>query len=55
MSGERMPNRIVADPVTCTPDATIADVEDICTHYNSTGVPVTGPRQEAVGIVTNGI
>src|SRR5579862_4836319 len=32
---------MVTDPVTCAPDATLADVERLCGHYRISGVPVT--------------
>ena len=44
---------MITDPVTCGPDATIADVERLCGRYRISGVPVTGPDGVLVGIVTN--
>jgi IMP dehydrogenase len=44
---------MITNPVTCGPDATIADVEDMCRHYRISGVPVTGPDGKLLGIVTN--
>ncbi len=44
---------MITNPVTCTPDATIADVEDMCAHYRISGVPVTSPDGILLGIVTN--
>ena len=44
---------MVTDPVTCGPDATIADVERLCAHYRISGVPVTTDDGILVGIVTN--
>src|SRR5262245_38068457 len=44
---------MITNPVTCGPDATIADVEDMCRHYRISGVPVTGPDGVLLGIVTN--
>ena len=32
---------MVTDPVTCGPDATLADVERLCAQYRISGVPVT--------------
>jgi IMP dehydrogenase len=44
---------MITHPVTCGPDATIADVEELCSQFRISGVPVTTPDQTLVGIVTN--
>src|ERR1700745_4209685 len=44
---------MVTDPVTCGPDATLADVERLCGRYRISGVPVTSDDGVLVGIVTN--
>src|ERR1700734_3957148 len=44
---------MITDPVTCGPDATIADVDRLCGRYRISGVPVTGPDGILLGIVTN--
>lgn len=44
---------MVTNPVTCSPDDTLADVERLCATYRISGVPVTDPRGVLVGIVTN--
>ena len=44
---------MVTDPVTCGPEATLADVERLCAHYRISGVPVTTEDGTLVGIVTN--
>ena len=44
---------MVTDPVTCGPDATLADVERLCSHYRISGVPVTSDDGTLLGIVTN--
>jgi IMP dehydrogenase len=44
---------MITNPVTCGPDATIADVDGLCGRYRISGVPVTGPDGVLVGIVTN--
>src|SRR5262249_35168961 len=41
------------NPVTCSPDDTLADVEALCAHYRISGVPVTDADGVLVGIVTN--
>ena len=44
---------MVTDPVTCTPEDTIAHVDDLCARYRISGVPVTDPSGKLVGIITN--
>src|SRR5580658_8419773 len=44
---------MITHPVTCGPDATIADVDGLCGRYRISGVPVTSPDGVLLGIVTN--
>ena len=44
---------MITNPVTCGPDATVADVEQLCARYRISGVPVTGADGVLLGIVTN--
>ncbi|MEU4404375.1 IMP dehydrogenase [Streptosporangium sp. NPDC023963] len=44
---------MVTNPVTCSPDETLADVERLCATYRISGVPVTDETGVLVGIVTN--
>jgi IMP dehydrogenase len=44
---------MITNPVTCGPDATVADVEQLCARYRISGVPVTSPDGVLLGIVTN--
>ncbi len=44
---------MITDPVTCSPEATIADVDRLCAHYRISGVPVTSDDGVLLGIVTN--
>ncbi|GAA2864500.1 IMP dehydrogenase [Streptosporangium fragile] len=44
---------MVTNPVTCSPDDTLADVERLCATYRISGVPVTDASGVLVGIVTN--
>jgi IMP dehydrogenase len=44
---------MITDPVTCGPEATIADVDRLCAHYRISGVPVTSDDGTLLGIVTN--
>ena len=43
----------ITNPVTCSPDATLADVEELCARFRISGVPVTAEDGVLVGIVTN--
>src|SRR6266581_817950 len=46
---------MITNPVTCGPDATVADVEALCARYRISGVPVTGPvgvdREQALQLL----
>jgi IMP dehydrogenase len=44
---------MVTDPITCTPDATLAEVDALCARYRISGVPVTDADGALVGIITN--
>ncbi|GLX95667.1 IMP dehydrogenase [Herbidospora sp. NEAU-GS84] len=44
---------MVTNPVTCSPDDTLADVELLCATYRISGAPVTDAEGVLVGIVTN--
>src|ERR671912_1258787 len=44
---------MVTDPVTCSPDATLAEVDALCAKFRISGVPVTDAEGVLVGIVTN--
>ncbi len=44
---------MVTDPVTCKPDATLADVDALCARFRISGVPVTSDDGKLVGIITN--
>jgi len=44
---------MITDPVTCGPEATLEDVERLCSHYRISGVPVTSNDGILLGIVTN--
>jgi IMP dehydrogenase len=44
---------MVSSPVTCGPDATIADADALMAHYRISGVPVTDAKGILLGIVTN--
>src|SRR5919199_5491778 len=44
---------MVTDPVTCSPDDTLADVDALCAKFRISGVPVTEQDGHLVGIITN--
>src|ERR671922_347059 len=44
---------MVTDPVTCSPDDTLSEVDALCARYRISGVPVTDPDGTLVGIITN--
>ncbi len=44
---------MITNPVTCGPDATIAEVDELCAKYRISGVPVTSEDGTLRGIVTN--
>ncbi len=44
---------MVTDPVTCSPDDTLAEVDALCARFRVSGLPVTAPNGSLVGIITN--
>src|SRR6266540_1888503 len=44
---------MVSNPVTCSPDDTLGDVDAMCGRYRISGLPVTDATGTLVGIVTN--
>jgi IMP dehydrogenase len=44
---------MITNPVTCRPDATVAEIERLCARYRISGLPVTDERGILLGIVTN--
>ncbi|MBB5871554.1 IMP dehydrogenase [Allocatelliglobosispora scoriae] len=44
---------MITNPVTCSPDDTLRDVDALCARYRISGVPVTDAAGTLVGIVTN--
>ena len=44
---------MVTNPVTCSPENTLADVDRLCGRYRISGVPVVDGNNVLVGIVTN--
>ncbi|MFN6976579.1 MAG: IMP dehydrogenase [Gemmobacter sp.] len=50
---KRFESGIVYNPITLTPDQTLADAKRLMDRYNVTGFPVVDGRGHVVGIVTN--
>jgi IMP dehydrogenase len=50
---KRFESGIVYEPVTLTPDQTLADAKALASRYNITGFPVVDEAGRVVGIVTN--
>jgi IMP dehydrogenase len=44
---------MITNPVTCGPETTLAEVEELCARYRISGLPVTDDQGVLVGIVTN--
>ena len=44
---------MVTNPVTCSPNDTLVDVDNLCARYRISGVPVVDEAGVLVGIVTN--
>ena len=44
---------MVTNPITCSPEETIGEVDALCGRYRISGVPVVDAAGELVGIVTN--
>lgn len=50
---KRSESGMITNPVTITPDATVADVDDLCRRFRVSGVPVVEGEGTLVGIITN--
>ena len=44
---------MVTDPVTCSPDNTLAEVDAMCARFRISGLPVVDDNGALVGIITN--
>lgn len=44
---------MVSEPMTISPDATLREVDELCSQYRISGVPVVEEDQRLVGIITN--
>jgi len=50
---KRSESGMVTDPITCSPDMTIAEVDALCAKYRISGLPVVDEAGTLVGICTN--
>jgi IMP dehydrogenase len=50
---KRTQTGMISNPVTIGPDATLEDLDDKCGQYRVSGLPVVGPDDRLLGIVTN--
>src|SRR6185436_14721225 len=44
---------MVTDPVTCSPENTLAEVDAMCARFRISGLPVVDAQGSLVGIITN--
>jgi IMP dehydrogenase len=50
---KRSESGMVLNPVTTGPDATLAEVDELCGKYHISGLPVVDPSDRLLGIITN--
>ena len=50
---KRSESGMITNPVTTTPDATVAEVDALCGHFRISGLPVVEVDGTLVGIITN--
>ncbi|WOF22207.1 IMP dehydrogenase [Microbacterium betulae] len=50
---KRSESGMITDPITTTPDATIAEVDAMCAKYRISGLPVIDDDGRLIGIITN--
>ncbi|AKV55491.1 inosine-5'-monophosphate dehydrogenase [Bifidobacterium actinocoloniiforme DSM 22766] len=50
---KRSESGMISDPLTVTPDATLAELDKLCSTYRVSGLPVVDEDQRLVGIITN--
>ena len=50
---KRSESGMVTDPITVSPEATLAEADALCAKFRISGVPVTDPSGRLLGIVTN--
>ena len=50
---KRTQTGMIPNPVTIGPDATLEELDEVCGQYRISGLPVVGPDQQLLGIITN--
>lgn len=50
---KRSESGMITDPVTVGPEATLAELDELCGKYRVSGLPVVGADQRLLGIITN--
>ncbi len=50
---KRSESGMVSDPVSCSPDNTLAEADELCGRYRISGLPVVDDTGVLIGIVTN--
>ena len=50
---KRSESGMIIDPVTVSPDATLADLDALCARYRVSGLPVVDEKRTLLGIITN--
>lgn len=50
---KRSESGMITDPVTVTPEATLAELDELCAHYRVSGLPVVDENRRLLGIITN--
>src|SRR6201991_2954029 len=50
---KRSESGMISNPITCSPDDTLQQVDQLCGRYRISGVPVVDAQGVLVGIVTN--
>src|SRR5699024_11319539 len=50
---KRNESGMITDPVTISPEATLAEWDDLCGRYRISGLPVVDEHQVLLGIITN--
>lgn len=50
---KRSESGMITNPVTIAPEATLAELDDLCRNYRVSGLPVVDPNGKLLGICTN--
>ncbi|MEN9922923.1 MAG: hypothetical protein RIS09_437 [Actinomycetota bacterium] len=50
---KRSESGMVSNPITCSEDQTLAEVDELCRHYRISGAPVVNDAGVLLGIITN--